>query len=76
MILPDGVCIASFAGFSRPAMDRVEEIAEVDAENSFELLDIVEPPAVLETMLIALDGRLKTEGEALPLIGMSSFGAD
>jgi hypothetical protein len=54
------------AGLSRPDADLVEEIADVDAENSFELLDIVDG-AVLDTMLRALDGRLNTDGEARPL---------
>lgn len=59
--------MASLAGFSRPEADLVDEMAEVDAENSFELLDTVEPPAVLDTMLSALEGRLNADGEARPL---------
>ena len=54
------------AGLSRPDADLVEEMADVDAENSFELLEIVDPPAVLDTMLSALDGRANTDGEARP----------
>ena len=59
--------MASLAGFSRPEADLVDEMAEVDAENSFELLEIVDAPAVLDTMLRALEGRLNNDGEARPL---------
>lgn len=58
--------MANLAGFSRPEADLVEEIADVDAENSLELLEIVDPPAVLDTMLSALEGRLNNDGEARP----------
>ena len=67
--------MANFAGFSRPEADRVDEMADVDAENSFELLDTVEAPAVLETMLRALEGRLNTDGDARPPEANSSLGA-
>lgn len=66
--------MASFAGLSRPEDDLVDEMAEVEAENSFELLDTVEPPAVLDTMLSALAGRLNTDGESRPLDEKSSLG--
>lgn len=66
-ILPEGAWMANFAGLSRPDADLVEEMADVDAENSLELLDIVEAPAVLDTMLRALDGRVNTDGEARPV---------
>lgn len=54
------------AGFSRPDPER-DEIAEVEAENSLETVDTDEPPAELETMLSALAGREKREGETRPL---------
>lgn len=66
--------MASLAGLSRPEADFVDEIAEVDAENSYEAPETVEPPALLETMLNALDGRVKTdEGEPRPLEDGSSL---
>lgn len=67
MILPDGDWIASFAGFSRPEADLDDEMADVDAENSWETVEMTEPPAELETMLKALDGRINTEGETRPV---------
>jgi hypothetical protein len=66
-ILPEGDCIASLAGFSRPEFERVEEMAEVEAENSLDTVETVDPPAELETMLSALAGREKTDGEMRPL---------
>lgn len=67
--------MANLAAFSRPEADRVDEMADVDAENSFELLDTVDAPAVLETILRALEGRLNTDGEARPADGKSSLAA-
>ena len=64
-ILPDGDWIASLAGFSRPEPDR-DEMADVEAENSWETPE-TELPAVLETMLNALAGRAKGDGETRPV---------
>jgi hypothetical protein len=66
-ILPEGDWIASLAGFSRPEPERVDEIAEVEAENSLDTVDTVEPPAELEIILSALAGRENTDGETRPL---------
>ena len=38
-------------------------MADVDAENSLDILETEEPPAVLETMLSELAGRLIAAGE-------------
>lgn len=66
-ILPDGDWIASLAGFSRPDDDLVDDMAEVEAENSFETAETEEPPAELETILSALAGRAKIDGETRPV---------
>lgn len=66
-ILPDGDWIANLAGFSRPEFDRVDDMADVEAENSFETVDTDEPPAELETILRALAGRARIDGEMRPL---------
>lgn len=77
--MPDGDWMASLAGFSRPEDDLVDEIAEVEAENSLETAETEEPPAELDTILRALAGRAKTEGEmrpeapkSLPFVGEGS----
>lgn len=54
------------AGFSRPEPER-EEIAEVEAENSFETVETEEPVAELDIILSALAGRAKRDGETRPL---------
>lgn len=63
--MPDGDWMANFAGFSRPEADLEDEMADVEAENSLELLEMVDG-AVLDTMLRALEGRLNNDGEARP----------
>lgn len=66
--------MASLAALSRLEVDLDDEMTDVDAENSFEAPETVDPPAVLDIMLNALDGRVKTEdGDPRPLDIVSSL---
>jgi hypothetical protein len=65
-IFPDGVWMASFAGFSRAWPDLIDDIADVEAVNpSMDAVDALEYPALLDTILSALDGRMPA-GETRP----------
>jgi hypothetical protein len=58
--------MASLAGLSRVGPDLLDDTADVDAvKPSMDAVDAFESPALLDTMLRALDGRM-TPGETRP----------
>ncbi|OXN11470.1 hypothetical protein CDV57_09749 [Aspergillus fumigatus] len=64
---PGGEWMASVDGLSRPDDERVDDKAEVEAEDSIETAETEEPPAEVETMLSELAGRAKSDGETPPV---------